>query len=161
MPIHYTYLDSPTGSLLAIEEDGFLVGLHFEVIAPAVESDWIEDSTKFDEIRSQLNEYFDGDRVEFDIPLAPTGTEFQKEVWGALQRIPYGETVSYSDIAIDIGRPKATRAVGTANGSNRIPIVIPCHRVVTADGGIGGFAPGTDLKFQLLALEGAPTPTPS
>ena len=101
----------------------------------------------------QLDEYFRGKREEFDVPLAPRGTPFQLEVWRELQRIPYGETRTYAQIAEIIHRPKAVRAVGAANGANPIPIIIPCHRVVGSNGSLTGFGGGLDVKRRLLALE--------
>jgi methylated-DNA-[protein]-cysteine S-methyltransferase len=101
----------------------------------------------------QLEEYFAGERREFDLPLHLTGTEFQVRVLEELQRIPYGETTSYSDIAERIGRPKAMRAVGAANGRNPIPIVIPCHRVIGRGGSLTGFGGGLETKAELLRLE--------
>ncbi len=101
----------------------------------------------------QLAEYFAGERKQFDVPLALRGTPFQLEVWRALQRIPYGETRTYADIARAIGRPTATRAVGGANGANPIPIIIPCHRVIGSNGGLTGFGGGIDVKRRLLDLE--------
>lgn len=103
----------------------------------------------------QLAEYFAGERRHFDLPLAAAGTDFQRSVWRALEEIPYGELRSYSDIARRIGRDRAVRAVGAANGRNPLPIVVPCHRVVGADGSLTGFAGGLALKQQLLVLEGA------
>lgn len=103
---------------------------------------------------SQLEEYFAGERTEFDLPLHVTGTEFQREVWLALAEIPYGKTISYGELAEMVGRPRAFRAVGQANGSNPIPIVLPCHRVVAAGGRIGGYGGGLPMKRRLLALEG-------
>ena len=108
-----------------------------------------------DEAFVQLSEYLDGKREVFDLDLEPDGTDFQKDVWNALMRIPYGKTVSYSDVAIASGHPGAVRAVGNAVGRNPIPVIIPCHRVIRADGHIGGYALGTELKIRLLKLEGA------
>ena len=101
----------------------------------------------------QLDEYFSGNRTTFDIPIAFDGTDFQNKVWNALYRIPYGETRSYQDIAIAIGNPKASRAIGNANHENPIPIIIPCHRVIRANGDLGGFGGGLDTKTYLLKLE--------
>ena len=103
----------------------------------------------------QLEEYFAGHRRSFELPLAPSGTAFQRQVWFALADIPYGETISYAELAARVGRPRAFRAVGQANGANPIPIILPCHRVIASDGGIGGYGGGLDLKRQLLALEEA------
>lgn len=108
-----------------------------------------------DRADAQLREYFAGTRREFDLPLAPEGTAFRKQVWAALLEIPYGETRSYREIAERIGSPKAVRAVGGANHHNPISILIPCHRVVGAGGGLTGYAGGLETKAQLLALEGA------
>jgi len=101
----------------------------------------------------QLDEYFAGKRKTFNLPLEPKGTLFQQTVWKQLQEIPYGQTISYSQEAKAIGRPKACRAVGSANGKNPISIIIPCHRVIAANGGLGGYAGGLDIKMQLLDLE--------
>lgn len=104
---------------------------------------------------AQLEEYFDGRREQFDLPFELSGTDFQKSVWLELARIPYGETVSYAELALMVGRPQAYRAVGQANGANPIPIVLPCHRVVASGGGLGGYGGGLPMKRKLLALEGA------
>ena len=104
---------------------------------------------------TQLQEYLAGQRRMFDVPLAPSGTPFQQEVWRALELIPYGETRTYSQVAESIGRPGAARAVGSANNANPIPIIIPCHRVVPASGGVGGYAYGQEMKRMLLKLEQA------
>ncbi len=101
----------------------------------------------------QLDEYFSQRRRTFDLPLALCGTEFQEQVWGTLAEIPYGETVSYAELARWVGRPGASRAVGQANGANPVPIVLPCHRVIAADGTIGGYGGGVATKRRLLALE--------
>src|SRR5205085_12570568 len=105
------------------------------------------------DVAAQLHEYFRGERRAFDLALAPRGTEFQQDVWHALQRIPYGETRAYADVAREIGRPAAVRAVGAANGANPIPIAIPCHRVVGSNGSLTGFGGGIETKRWLLALE--------
>lgn len=105
------------------------------------------------ELKKELSEYFGGKRREFKIPLAPDGTPFQKQVWEALQRIPYGETRSYKEIAEAVGNPKACRAVGMANNKNPIPIIIPCHRVIGSNGSMVGYAGGLTIKTQLLSLE--------
>jgi len=102
----------------------------------------------------QLHEYFAGKRQLFDLPLMPEGTHFQQTVWKQLQKIPYGKTISYRQLAEAVDNPKACRAVGSANGKNPIAIIIPCHRVISADGGLGGYAYGLDIKKHLLELEG-------
>ena len=109
--------------------------------------------TLFARLRQQLDEYFEGNRAAFDIPLAYPGTDFQRKVWKALQTIPYGQTRSYSEIAGTIGKPAAARAVGGANGANRIAIIIPCHRVIASGGGPGGYGGGLWRKLRLLELE--------
>lgn len=108
-----------------------------------------------DEAARQLDEYFRGKRRMFDLPLSFHGTPFQQKVWNALLEIPYGETRSYADIAARIGSPKAARAVGGANGSNSIIIIVPCHRVIAANSALGGYSGGLDVKRKLLTLEGA------
>lgn len=102
----------------------------------------------------QLDAYFAGHLHRFDLPLEPTGTQFQRQVWAALQEIPYGETRSYGDLAREVGRAGGARAVGQANRNNPIGVIVPCHRVVAADGSLGGYAGGLDRKRRLLALEG-------
>ena len=104
----------------------------------------------------ELQEYFRGERRAFDLPLAPAGTPFQQRVWQELCRIPYGRTASYGEIARRIGRPKGSRAIGQANHRNPIPILIPCHRVIAAQGALGGYGGGLDIKIRLLKLEGTP-----
>lgn len=103
---------------------------------------------------AQLDEYFAGERTQFDLPLELQGTTFQKEVWSALADIPYGKTISYAELASMVGRPTAFRAVGQANGANPIPIILPCHRVLASGGRIGGYGGGLAMKRQLLAIEG-------
>jgi len=114
-----------------------------------------DDAAPFAATVAQLDEYFAGRRRAFDLPLAPAGTAFQKTVWRALLRIPYGRTASYADLARGLGRPTACRAVGAANGRNPLPIVVPCHRVIGSDGRLTGYAGGLEAKRRLLELEGA------
>jgi methylated-DNA-[protein]-cysteine S-methyltransferase len=114
---------------------------------------WRRDDDAFGRVKEQLQEYFDGTRREFDLPLDLRGTGFQLTVWCELARIPYGETISYGELARRIGEPTASRAVGAANGANPIPIVIPCHRVIGANGSLTGFGGGIETKKWLLALE--------
>ena len=114
-----------------------------------------ETSEPFREAIAQLEAYFRGELREFDLALAPVGTQFQQEVWSHLRTIPYGETTTYGEIARRLGRPAASRAVGAANGQNPLPIVIPCHRVIGASGALTGFGGGLDIKRRLLALENA------
>ena len=136
---------------------GALVGVaHAKVVSLRIgDSDSGCRNSITDKAFIQLSEYLDGKREEFDLDLEFEGTPFQKDVWNALMRIPYGKTVSYSDVAIASGHPGAVRAVGNAVGRNPIPVIIPCHRVIRSDGSIGGYALGTELKTRLLKLEGA------
>lgn len=151
---HHCLIESPVGPLLAVERGGKLLALAFVGDdPPVVEPDWVESEEPFGELRAQLGEYFEGRRREFDLPLEPEGTEFQMAVWSALRDIPYGATATYGEIAEAIGRPTAVRAVGGANNANRLPIVIPCHRVVGADGSLTGFGGGLEAKALLLELE--------
>ena len=151
----YTMLASPVGELLlAGDEDALhLIGFPSGRGAVAPDEGWEENPAPFAEAARQLDDYFAGKRHSFDLPLAPTGTPFQREVLEALQEIPYGETRSYADLAKAVGRPKATRAVGAANGRNPLPIVIPCHRAIGSDGSLTGFGGGLDTKRFLLDLE--------
>jgi methylated-DNA-[protein]-cysteine S-methyltransferase len=119
------------------------------------ESSWRQDRFTFAEVTRQLDEYFAGERREFDLPWMLEGTEFQLRVWNRLARIPYGETISYGQLAREIGEPQAARAVGLANGMNPIPIVLPCHRVIGSNGRLTGFGGGLPLKKRLLELESA------
>ena len=153
--MYYCYQETPIGSLLlAGDENGLaVVGFPEGSGRREPEPDWIFNEKPFTEAQRQLSEYFDGRRQDFDLPLNPTGTEFQLQVLDELQRIPYGTTCSYSDIAERIGRPKAVRAVGAANGRNPIPVIIPCHRVIGASGDLTGFGGGLPTKEALLRLE--------
>ncbi len=153
--MYYCYLDSPIGELLlAGDRDALrLIGFPSGSARRPPEPDWTHDERPFAEARRQLGEYFDGRRREFDLPLRLEGTEFQLLVLRELTRIPYGQTRSYGDIARRIGRPKAVRAVGAANGRNPIPIVVPCHRVIGASGELTGFGGGLEAKRALLRLE--------
>ena len=118
-----------------------------------IEDGWRRDDGCFEDAVKQLGEYFAGKRESFDLKLAPAGTEFQMTVWAELRRIPFGETISYGEIAKRIGRPSASRAVGAANGRNPIAVIIPCHRVIGAGGKLTGYAHGLELKEKLLSLE--------
>ena len=153
--MYYCYLETPIGELLLAGDDDALslVGFPEGAMRRDPEPDWIYKEKPFAAAIRQLNEYFAGERQEFDLPLRLDGTEFQLMVLDELRRIPYGETSSYSDIAERIGRPKAVRAVGSANGRNPIPIIVPCHRVIGASGDLTGFGGGLDTKEALLRLE--------
>ncbi len=153
--MEYCYLETPIGSIMLAGENGVLsqVVLPLENSPRAPAADWRHDPAALQDASTQLGEYFAGTRQKFDLPLRPGGTEFQLQVLQELQRIPYGQTVSYADIACRIGRPKAMRAVGAANGRNPIPIVIPCHRVIGKNGDLTGFGGGIEAKEALLLLE--------
>ena len=156
----YRYIDSPIGQLLlAGDEDGLkFIGFPEGKGKVAVDNAWEHGADCFPDVKSQLVEFFEGRRHSFDLQLAPSGTDFQLAVLAALQTIPCGETRSYLEIAKQIGRPKAVRAVGAANGRNPLPIVIPCHRVIGADGSLTGFGGGLAAKRFLLELEGVTLP---
>lgn len=151
----YTILASPIGPLVLAGADGRLACIGFPAGKGAVTpgADWLRDDTAFGPARDQLAAYFAGRLARFDLALAPRGTPFQHEVWRALTAIPPGTTISYGELARRIGRPKASRAVGAANGANPLPIVVPCHRVIGTGGALTGFAGGLETKRFLLALE--------
>jgi len=153
--MYYCYFDTPIGELLlAGEADSLsIIGFPKGAMRRDPEADWIYNEEPFENTRVQLTEYFGGERKIFDLPLLLSGTEFQVSVLEALQEIPYGETASYGDVAKRIGRPKAVRAVGAANGRNPIPIIVPCHRVIGSSGDLTGFGGGLDTKAALLRLE--------
>ncbi len=153
--MYYTYHDTAIGPLLLAERDGNLTTIRFprDGERDAPEPGWAQADAPFDDVREQLDGYFAGRRQRFDLPLAPRGTAFQHRVLEALQAIPYGETRSYKEVAAAIGKPRAVRAVGTANAKNPIPIIIPCHRVIGSDGSLTGFGGGLATKRALLALE--------
>jgi len=155
MGMLYTTFDSAVGTLtLAADRDAVLHRLAFGTLA--VPDDWQQEDRAFDEVRAQLNQYFAGERQEFDLPFELEGTEWQLRVWGELQRIPYGETRSYgqiAELACERTGWQAARAVGSANHCNPIPIIVPCHRVIGADGKLVGFGGGLETKRSLLDLE--------
>jgi len=145
---HY---ESPIGFLEIIIDDEAVIEINILRNTPVVRQKSTHPLIKKTCI--QLDQYFSGKRQSFDLPLSPKGTEFQQSVWKQLREISYGQTISYSQLAKAIGRPKACRAVGSANGKNPIPIIIPCHRVIASNGGLGGYSSGLDIKQQLLTLE--------
>lgn len=156
--IDYQYIDSPVDPLLlAADQHGLrLIEFHTPRHPMAQVADWREgDNAILQAARMQLEEYFAGTRTTFELPLAPQGTAFQKEVWHALADIAYGQTISYAQLAQRVGKPSAMRAVGAANGRNPLPIVLPCHRVIGTDGSLTGFGGGLPTKQFLLELEGA------
>lgn len=160
--MRHTVIDSPVGPLTLVGTGDALSGLYMsrQRHRPPAETFGPSDPAPFTEATRQLRDYFAGQRTEFDLPLAPHGTEFQLRVWKALQQIPYGRTLSYGELATEIGRPSAARAVGLANGRNPISIIVPCHRVVGATGDLTGYGGGLDRKRQLLNLERATLATP-
>ena len=153
--LDYSYCESPIGKLLLVASERGLAQIWFEgqTHKAALGDDCHEDSAALREAVGQLHAYFAGELETFDLDLAPQGTSFQQKVWNELLKIPYGETVSYGDLARRIGNPNASRAVGLANGTNPIPIVIPCHRVIGSNGKLTGYGGGLSIKEKLLGLE--------
>jgi methylated-DNA-[protein]-cysteine S-methyltransferase len=153
--LRYTTLDSPIGELLLLGDDHALRGLYMQHgrkpidVAPT----WERDDAPFGDVIAQLEEYFAGERTEFDVALEMEGTDFQSRVWNALRAIPYGQTISYGELARRIDQPTAARGVGMANGSNPIAVIVPCHRVIGADGSLTGYGGGVERKRLLLDLE--------
>jgi methylated-DNA-[protein]-cysteine S-methyltransferase len=154
----FTYFDSPIGRLLLCTDGAALTGLYMDVAGRpcARKPDWTEDarSGPLPETVRQLTEYFGGARRDFELPMCLQGTEFQQRVWQALRQIPYGVTLSYGELAKRVSNPNALRAVGLANGRNPISILVPCHRVIGADGSLTGYGGGLERKRWLLAHEG-------
>jgi methylated-DNA-[protein]-cysteine S-methyltransferase len=162
----YTTIASPIGGLLLLGDGSCLRGLYMQEgrKPAAVSPGWRREPGAFAAAKAQLDEYFAGRRTGFDLALEAIGTPFQRRVWGALGQVGYGETLSYGELARRLGRPRAARAVGAANGSNPISIVIPCHRLIGAGGAMTGYAGGVEAKRSLLDLESAgrrrsPSPT--
>ncbi|WP_226829862.1 methylated-DNA--[protein]-cysteine S-methyltransferase [Brevibacterium aurantiacum] len=160
--VRYTVIDSTLGPILLTSDGAHLTGLYlddFDTVLERLEAKvgvapvLGDDLTLFATADKQLGEYFSGTRTDFDLPLAPTGTEFQRTVWQALTTIPYGTTAGYGELAAWIDRPTAARAVGAANGRNPISIIVPCHRVIGANGALTGYAWGEEKKRTLLDLE--------
>lgn len=169
MTFHIHRMSSPIGDLgLVVDDADRLVRIEFlrqddEPLTAALErhfpgEELVEDAARTARVEAQLAEYFAGERKSFDLELAPRGTEFQRQVWHDLLDIPAGETRTYSEVARRLGRPGASRAVGRANATNPIPIVVPCHRVVGADGTLTGYAGGLPIKRGLLEIEGCKVP---
>lgn len=148
-------MSTPIAKLQLIADDDALIGVHFESFhrAPVVEADEVGSHPVLDWAERELAEYFRGERRRFDVPLVAHGTPFQRAVWDALAALPYGAAVSYAALAAQVGRPRAVRAVGTANGANPFAIIWPCHRVIASDGSLGGYGGGLDAKRWLLAHE--------
>ena len=145
--------ESPIGRLVLECDGDVLIGVWLPNERRHARNDADDVPTVLKETASQLDEYFAGERTDFDVRMELDGTDFQREVWSELTRIPYGETISYGELARRVGRPSAPRAVGQANGRNPIPVIVPCHRVL-ASNGIGGYGGGLKVKRQLLAVEG-------
>ncbi|MGI5479872.1 methylated-DNA--[protein]-cysteine S-methyltransferase [Streptomyces lavendofoliae] len=153
----HTVVDSPYGPLTLVATDGALSGLYMtdQRHRPPEETFGDPDPRPFGEVVRQLDAYYARELTEFDLPLHLSGTPFQRGVWEQLRRIPYGETRSYGELAAVLGRPGASRAVGLANGKNPVGIIVPCHRIIGASGGLTGYGGGLDRKQRLLAFEGA------
>jgi len=159
----WNIVPSPVGRLLmVVDQDGSVVRLTFlgTALPPPSKAgpELVHDPQRCAHVTQQLDEYFDGQRRRFELEVAPAGTAFQRRVWSEVTQILYGTTISYGDVAARLGNPGAARAVGAANGRNPIPIVIPCHRVVGADGSLAGYGGGVHIKAALLELEGALPP---
>ncbi len=151
-------MGSPIGRLELVEEGGALVAIHFDAPADGSPRHERGGSAVLTRAHQQLSEYFAGSRREFDLPLRPAGTEFQRRVWDVLATVPWGTTTTYGAIAARLGLPPgASRAVGAANGANPLPVVLPCHRVIGSDGTLTGYAGGLERKALLLRLEGVAT----
>lgn len=157
MTLSWCVIDSPVGPLLLADDNGGLSRVHFDGDrdSSSLPPEQRCETPLLREARQQIDAYFAGRLKGFDLPLSPTGTAFQMNVWRALIDIPYGETISYAELARRVDSPRAFRAVGSANGSNPIALIIPCHRVIATGGGLGGYGGGLDRKRWLLALEGA------
>ena len=155
--MYYYTKQTSLGLITITEQSGFITSLRFgnhktrNVGKGLHEKSFLTET--IDQAFFQLEEYLEGKRKEFNLPLNPKGTPFQQKVWSALLSISYGETRSYKDIAIQIGKPNASRAIGMANHENPIPIFIPCHRVISSDGSLGGYSEGIDIKTKLLQIE--------
>ncbi len=157
-PLLYSRIESPVGELLLVADDAALRVIEFRNPRHPIKASpqWREgDNAVMREAARQLAAYFRNALRHFDLPLAPQGTAFQQSVWRTLAGIPYGDTISYGELARRVGKPTAMRAVGAANGRNPLPIVLPCHRVIGADGSLTGFGGGLPTKQFLLTLEGA------
>jgi methylated-DNA-[protein]-cysteine S-methyltransferase len=162
--VHYAMVDSPIGTLVAASTPRGLATLSYadrfggtdgalDWVAARLSPRMLEAPARLDDVRRELDEYFAGTLQDFTVPLSPRGSTFQKQVWQALSEIPYGETTSYGKVAASIGHPDGARAVGVANGQNPIPIIVPCHRVIGADGSLTGYGGGLDAKRWLLDHE--------
>jgi methylated-DNA-[protein]-cysteine S-methyltransferase len=158
--IHRSCIESPLGPLLIEVSDAGVHRIGFDAVVVDEPPSTKPGHPLLEAVRRQLDDYFAGRRRRFELPLATAGTAFQRQVWQALQQIPYGETRSYAGIAQAIGSPRAVRAVGAANGRNPVAIVVPCHRVIGSSGGLTGYAGGLHRKLALLRVEGVPLLVP-
>ncbi|CAH6782181.1 Methylated-DNA--protein-cysteine methyltransferase [Vibrio chagasii] len=156
MANRFTYYDSPLGTVTLQANEQGLLGVWFETHTTKPEDLGIQEDSFpiFQSVKDQLDRYFAGEAIQFDVPIAAKGTPFQQSVWHALTTIPYGETWSYAQLADAIGNPKAVRAVGLANGKNPVSVIVPCHRVIGKNGKLTGYAGGVERKQRLLAIEG-------
>jgi methylated-DNA-[protein]-cysteine S-methyltransferase len=154
----HTDVDSPIGRLTLVGEDGALVGLYLEQHRRRPAAEWFGSavSAGFEDVTAQLEEYFTGARTRFDVAVRPRGSTFERRVWDAVTRIPYGRTTSYGALARELGDPALAQAVGAANARNPVCIVVPCHRVLATDGSLTGYAGGLQRKRFLLDLEQPP-----
>ncbi len=154
---HCLEVDTPLGSLLLVAHESALVAAYFDgqKYHPGQPSQWLDGTSHpvLQAARAQLQQYFDGQRLDFELPLAPQGTPFQQQIWAGLQTIPYGTTLSYKGLAQQLHRPSAVRALAAANGRNPLSVIVPCHRVVGSNGQLTGYAGGLWRKEALLALE--------
>lgn len=153
----HTVTDSPLGQLTLVARGGVLAGLYFAEHTRRPDPGTFGPPARrgFETALEQLDEYFRGERTRFELPLAPAGTAFQQRVWALLRRVPYGQTRTYGQLAVALGNRGLAREVGAANGRNPLSVIVPCHRVIGADGGLVGYAGGLERKRSLLALEGA------
>ena len=159
----YDYLETPLGRMLLVANPEGLCGVHFigQKYYPAGRDGWIRDEKALSKAKTELSEYFSGERAVFTVPLAAEGTPFQRAVWRAIAKVPYGETITYAELARRAGFPGSARAAGAATGRNPIGVIVPCHRIVGQDGSLTGYAGGLAKKKALLALEGATSPRPA
>lgn len=157
MQTYFSILESPIGALLVTSNGTAITRVYMQnhKHAEPQQPDWQRDDAQFTQTQAQFAAYFAGELASFDLPLAPAGTDFQQQVWQALRSIPFGQTSSYGELAASLGKPKASRAVGMANGRNPISIIVPCHRVIGADGSLTGYGGGIERKRWLLGHEGA------
>jgi methylated-DNA-[protein]-cysteine S-methyltransferase len=153
--MNYQLIETPIGTLRICSNGSAVTELNLAGQYEAEATLTNDEDAILKQAASQLSEYFAGKRQVFDLPLAPQGTDFQQSVWNILATIPYGELRSYSDVALQVGKPNAVRAVGAANGKNPLPIIVPCHRVIGRDGSLTGFSGGIETKSRLLQMEGS------